>query len=132
MGQPAAKQNDQAIGVDIHIYLIPAAAGAPVPTPLPSPFAGMLDSGLEQSVLVMGQPVAVMGSIAHNQPPHMPQGGPFQVPPTNQGSVMQASSTVLAGGKGIARNGDLVQSCMDAGWAQQPMIIAVSTVLVGG
>ena len=131
MGQPAAKQGDMVVGVDIHIFNIPAAAGAPVPTPLPSPFSGQLDSSLEQSVLVMGQPVAVLGSVAHNQPPHMPQGGPLANPPTNQGSVMQASTTVLAGGKGIARNGDLVQSCMDAGWAAQPKVIAISTVMVG-
>jgi uncharacterized Zn-binding protein involved in type VI secretion len=130
MGQPAAKQGDMVVGVDIHIYNIPSPGG-PVPTPLPSPFSGQLDSGLIQNVLVMGQPVAVMGSVAHNQPPHMPQGGPFANPPTNDGSVMQASTTVLAGGKGIARNGDPVQSCMDAGWASQPKIIAVSTVMVG-
>jgi uncharacterized Zn-binding protein involved in type VI secretion len=61
----------------------------------------------------------------------MPQGGPLANPPTNDGSVMQASTTVMAGGKGIARNGDPVQSCMDAGWASQPKIIAVSTVMVG-
>ncbi len=130
MGQPAAKQGDMVVGVDIHIFNLPSPSGT-VPTPLPSPFSGQLDASLVQNVLVMGKAVAVMGSVAHNQPPHMPQGGPLANPPTNDGSVMQASTTVMAGGKGIARNGDPVQSCMDAGWASQPKIIAVSTVMVG-
>jgi len=130
MGQPAAKQNDMVVGVDIHIFNLPSPSGT-VPTPLPSPFSGQIDQGCIDSVKVMGQPVAVKGSVAHNQPPHMPQGGPLANPPSNDGSVMMASTTVLAGGKGIARNGDPVQSCMDAGWASQPKIIAVSTVMVG-
>ena len=130
MGQPAAKQNDMVVGVDIHIFNLPSPSGT-VPTPLPSPFSGQIDQGCIDSVKVMGQPVAVKGSVAHNQPPHMPQGGPLANPPSNDGSVMMASTTVQAGGKGIARNGDPVQSCMDAGWASQPKIIAVSTVVVG-
>ena len=130
MGQPAAKQNDMVVGVDIHIFNLPSPSGT-VPTPLPSPFSGQIDQGCIDSVKVMGQPVAVKGSVAHNQPPHMPQGGPLANPPSNDGSVMMASTTVLAGGKGIARNGDPVQSCMDAGWASQPKIISVSTVMVG-
>jgi uncharacterized Zn-binding protein involved in type VI secretion len=130
MGQPAAKQGDMVVGVDIHIFNLPSPSGT-VPTPLPSPFSGQIDQGCIDSVKVMGQPVAVKGSVAHNQPPHMPQGGPLANPPSNDGSVMMASMTVTAGGKGIARNGDPVQSCMDAGWASQPKIIAVSTVMVG-
>jgi uncharacterized Zn-binding protein involved in type VI secretion len=130
MGQPAAKQGDMVVGVDIHIFNLPSPSGT-VPTPLPSPFSGQIDQGCIDSVKVMGQAVAVKGSVAHNQPPHMPQGGPLANPPSNDGSVMMASTTVLAGGKGIARNGDPVQSCMDAGWASQPKIIAVSTVMVG-
>ena len=86
MGMPAAKMGDMVTGLDIHIFLIPAALGVPVPTPLPAPFAGILQLNLSPNVLIMGMPAATVGSIAVNTPPHLPQGGPFSKPPTNQPS----------------------------------------------
>ncbi len=91
---PAAKQGDQVIGVDIHIVLIPSPGG-PVPTPLPHPFAGMLDGQLSSSVKIMGMPAAIVGSTASNMPPHIPQGGPFQKPPSNKGEIILGSPNVI-------------------------------------
>ena len=131
MGQPAAKQGDQVIATDIHIIMIPSPGG-PIPTPLPNPFTGMLDGGLSQNVNVQGMPAAVQGSTATNQPPHIPQGGPFQKPPSNQAMVQMGSGTVMINGKPAARNGDPAMTCNDPSDLPAGSIIAVSTVSIGG
>jgi uncharacterized Zn-binding protein involved in type VI secretion len=112
MGQPAARMNDSVTAVDIHIILIPTPVG-PVPTPLPHPFAGQLQTALSSDVLIDGLPAATVGSIAVNIPPHIPSGGSFSKPPTNQGTVQMGSVTVLIDGKGAARVGDTVLTCND-------------------
>ncbi len=106
MGQPAAKQGDKVIGVDTHIIMIPAPPGPPVPTPLPHPFSGTLLQGLSNDVKIQGMPAATVNSVAINMPPHIPQGGPFQKPPTNQGKIMMGSATVMIDNKPAARAGD--------------------------
>ena len=126
MGLPAAKQNDRILGVDIHIVMIPAPPGPPVPTPLPSPFAGMINGGCSTNVKIQGQPAATMGSTATNQPSHIPAGGPFQKPPTNQGRIMIGSPTVRINGKMAARMGDMAMTCND------PADLPSGTVLVVG
>ena len=105
MPQPAAKQGDQILAADIHIILIPSPSGT-VPTPLPHPFAGTLDTDLSSDVTIDGMPAATVDSIAHNMPVHIPQGGPFQSPPSNEGKIIVGSPTVLIGGKMAARNLD--------------------------
>lgn len=127
MGQPIAKQNDQVIATDIHIIMIPSPGG-PVPTPLPHPFNGMINGSLSANVKAMGQPVAVMGSTADNMPPHIPQGGPFQKPPTNKGTIITGSATVMVNNKPAARNGDTVLTCNDPADMPVGSIIAVGTV----
>ncbi len=131
MGQPGAKQGDQVMGTDTHIIMIPAPPGPPVPTPLPHPFTGILQQGLSTDVKIQGMPAATVNSIAMNTPPHIPQGGPFQKPPSNQGKVMMGSTTVFINGKPAARAGDTVMTCNDPVDAPMGKIIAVSTVLIG-
>ncbi|WP_306463164.1 PAAR domain-containing protein [Solihabitans fulvus] len=77
-------------------------------------------------------PAATVGSIAMNSPPHVPTGGPFQVPPTNQGVVAMGSATVLINGKPAARSGDPVNTCNDPAPAPTGVIGGASTVVVGG
>ncbi len=96
---PAAKQGDQVIGIDTHIIMIPSPGG-PVPTPLPHPFAGIIDGGLSSSVKIMGMPAATVNSTASNTPPHIPQGGPFQKPPTNKAEIILGSTDVFIGNGG--------------------------------
>jgi uncharacterized Zn-binding protein involved in type VI secretion len=131
VGQPAAKQGDQVMATDIHIIMIPAPPGSPVPTPLPHPFMGILQMGLSTNVMIMGRPAATVDSIAINTPPHIPQGGPFQKPPSNQGKVMLGSPTVKINGKMAARNGDMVQTCNDPTDLPVGTVIAVGTVMIG-
>ncbi|BEP13940.1 PAAR domain-containing protein [Acidothermaceae bacterium B102] len=109
---PAARMNDPVMGTDIHIVLIPSPGG-PVPTPMPMPFSGQLLQSVSTNVLINGMGAATVGSVAMNLPPHVPAGGPFQKPPTNQGTVMMGSVTVLINGQGAARLGDTVQTCND-------------------
>jgi|SRR5216683_2184897 len=130
MGQPAAKMGDTITASDIHIIMIPSPGG-PVPTPTPLPFSGKITSGCSTTVLIGGQPAAVVGSQAVNQPPHIPAGGPFQVPPTNQGTIIAGSVTVMIDGKPAARNGDKALTCNDPSPLPAGTVIAVGTVLIG-
>lgn len=131
MGQPAAKQGDRVVATDTHVVLIPSPGG-PVPTPLPHPFTGQLDGGLAADVLIEGKPAAVQGSTATNTPAHVPQGGPFQKPPSNRATIQVGSATVLVGGKPAARNGDVALTCNDPADLPVGTVVAAGTVLIGG
>ena len=131
MGQPAAKQGDQVMATDTHIIMI-STPGGPVPTPLPHPFAGMLDGSLSSDVNIEGKPAAVKGSTATNSPSHVPQGGPFQKPPSNRATVQLGSATVFINGKPAARNGDKAMTCNDPADLPTGTVIAAGTVFIGG
>ena len=130
--QPAAKQGDVIQSIDVHIIMVPAPPGPPVPTPLPSPFQGQLTMSLSTNVTIMGRPAATVGSSGSNQPPHIPSGGPFQVPPTNRGQIVMGSATVMINGKPAARNNDPAVTCDDVNPAPHGRVIAIGTVFIGG
>ena len=88
---PAAKMGDQVTATDIHIVLIPTPGG-PVPTPLPNPFTGIIAGNVSENVMISGQPAATVGSTATNTPPHIPPGGPFQIPPPTKKTDLPAVS----------------------------------------
>lgn len=131
MGQPAAKKGDQVMATDTHIIMIPSPNGA-VPTPLPHPFTGMLDNSLSSDVNIDGQPAATEGSTATNTPSHIPQGGSFQKPPANKGTIQLGSTSVFINGKAAARNGDKALTCNDPADVPVGTVVAVSTVMIGG
>ena len=134
MGQPAAKQGDQITAIDIHIVLVPAPPAPPVPTPLPHPFAGMINGNCSQDVKIGGMPAATVGSTADNMPPHLPTppGVSFQIPPTNQATILQGSTTVMINHKPAARMGDPAQTCADPAPNPGGSVIAAGTVFIGG
>jgi len=131
VGQPAAKQGDRVVATDVHIVMIPSPGG-PVPTPLPHPFVGMLDGSLSSDVNIEGKPAAVQGSTASNSPSHIPQGGPFQTPPSNKATIQLGSGTVLINGKPAARTGDTALTCNDPADLPAGTVVAAGTVLIGG
>jgi len=131
MGMPAAKQGDKIMATDIHIIMIPAPPGPPVPTPLPHPFMGIINGNLSTDVMIMGLPAATMGSTATNMPPHIPQGGPFQKPPSNKATTQIGSPTVMINGKMAARNGDMAMTCNDPADLPVGTVMAVGTVFIG-
>ncbi len=128
MGQPAARQGDSVVGVDIHIVMVPTAGG-PVPTPLPHPFSGTLEESLSSTVTIDGKAAATKDSVAVNNPPHFPTppGTSFQKPPDNKGPVIAGSATVTIGGKAAARLGDSVQSCD----GMSAIVSGSATVMIG-
>lgn len=132
MGQSAAKQGDKIMATDTHIIMIPAPPGPPVPTPLPHPFTGIIDGNLSSDVKIMGRPAATVDSTASNMPPHIPQGGPFQKPPSNKATIKIGSATVKINGKMAARNGDMAMTCNDPSELPVGKVIAVGTVFIGG
>ena len=132
MSPPAAKQGDQITATDTHIILIPAPPGPPVPTPLPHPFVGVISGGTSTDVLIEGRGAATVNSTTTNTPLHIPQGGPFQKPPTNQGKITMGSGTVLINNKPAARAGDTAMTCNDPVDAPVGKVVAVGTVLIGG
>ena len=128
MGVPAAKQGDQVTGQDLHL-IQPFAPGPPVPTPLP--FAGIINGGLSSNVNIMGMPAATMNSTAANTPPHIPPGGTFVKPPSNQATIITGSATVMINGTPAARNGDTATTCNDPADLPTGTIVAVGTVMIG-
>ena len=128
MRAPAAKQGDRVTGTDMHMIQPPGTAP---PVLLPHPFAGILDRGLSADVNIMGLPAATVGSRASNQPPHVPSGGSFVNPPTNQGKVVLGSLAVFINGKAAARAGDPASTCNDPSDLPAGQVVASGTVLIG-
>lgn len=129
-GKPAAKQGDKIVAIDTHIVVVPSPAG-PVPTPTPMPFQGTLSGKLSTNVLVENKAAAVEGSTAQNAPAHVPVGGTFQRPPSNQATVQTGSRKVLINNKPAAHLGDPAITCNDLGDAPTGSVVAAGTVLVG-
>lgn len=130
MGQPAAKQGDQVMGVDTHIVILPAPAP---PAPLPHPFSGIINGALSSNVNIMGMPAATKDSTADNTPPHIPTppGIAFQKPPSNRATITLGSATVMINGKPAARNGDVATTCNDPADLPVGSVIAVGNVFIG-
>jgi uncharacterized Zn-binding protein involved in type VI secretion len=130
MGTPAAKQGDKVVAIDTHVILIPSPGG-PVPTPTPMPFNGVLSGNLSPDVLIENKPAATEGSTAQNTPAHVAAGGPFQAPPSNQGTVKTGSGVVLINNKKAAHTGDTAITCNDPSDTPAGTVIGSGTVLVG-
>jgi uncharacterized Zn-binding protein involved in type VI secretion len=125
---------DKVTGIDVHIVMVPSPGG-PVPTPLPHPYSGTITGGCSTDVLIGGKPAAVVGATSMGQPPHIPTppGTAFQIPPTNQGTIMPPGSPmVLINNKPAARVGDQVQTCNDPAPAPTSAIVGpgVLTVII--
>lgn len=128
MGLPAAKQGDQVTAVDMHLIQPP---GPTSPVVVPHPFSGIIDNGLSANVNIESRPAATLNSTATNTPPHVPIGGTFVKPPSNQARITVGSPTVLINNKPAARSGDTALTCNDPVDLPAGTVVAVSTVLIG-
>jgi uncharacterized Zn-binding protein involved in type VI secretion len=129
MGQPAAKQGDQVTALDVHLIQPP---GPTSPVLVPHPFSGIISGGLSTNVNIQGMPAATVNSTATNTPPHIPLGGIFVKPPSNQGTIVKGSVTVMINNKPAARAGDTAMTCNDPVDLPVGTVVAVSTVMIGG
>jgi uncharacterized Zn-binding protein involved in type VI secretion len=129
MGTPVAVLGDQ-INAICPAHLIPnPATGAPQPSP-PLPFGAPITLGTVSTVLVSGQPVAVVGSSGMCNPPHvgLHPADPFFAPPMQMGQVVGGSATVLIGGLPAA---NATSSCTVCDGLPGTLQASGSTVLVG-
>ncbi len=128
MGTPAVVMNDEIQGI-CSTHLIPnPATGAPQPSP-PLPFSAPLTLGLCNTVLIGGQPAAVVGATGYNTPPHvgLHPADPFMVPVTEIGTVASGSTTVLFGGQPAATASSSCTCCAAPG----QITPTVTSVLIG-
>ncbi|HEX5660708.1 MAG TPA: hypothetical protein VFX59_26125, partial [Polyangiales bacterium] len=80
---PATKQFDLVLGIDVHVVVPPPPA---VPFPMPTPFTGFFFDPMDAftaTVRINGQPRASAGGSVIAMPPHIPIGGVFLKPPSN-------------------------------------------------
>jgi hypothetical protein len=131
MSEPAAKNGDRVVGLDVHIVMI-TTPGGQVPTPLPFSFTGSITSELCSTVLIDNEDAATEGSKAENEPEHIAMGGSFQETPSNEATITSGSGTVFADNKALARSQDPATCCNDLGSTDNGNVIASGTVFAGG
>ncbi len=97
----AAKHFDPVLGVDIHIIQPP---GPVPPIPIPHPHIGFVIDPFDYvpmigaTIMVGGIPRAIAGTAGKCMPPHIPIGGVFVKPPSNENEIFMGSSTVAFDG----------------------------------
>jgi RHS repeat-associated protein len=126
----SGKWFDPVIGIDIHLIQPP---GPVPPIPVPHPFIGIVYDPIGQvvgmainasisglfggsfkgPVLINGMPAANTGMRVKSMPVHMPIGGVFVNPPSNEGTIITGSKTVHVLGASGARLTSSVITCND-------------------
>jgi uncharacterized Zn-binding protein involved in type VI secretion len=129
MGTPAAKRADTVTATDTHVVLVPSPGGT-TPTPMAMPFDGTIDGALSRTVFIDGRPAATHGSTVTGTP-HVPKGGTFQTPPSNQGTLIVTDRNVYIEGKLAARDGDRAETCNDPTELPAGTVHATGTTLIG-
>lgn len=125
MGQPAARQGDLIVASDTHVVRVMGVTMA-----MTFPFNGVISGGLSQNVRIAGRPAATTGSTAINTPPHTPERGTFQRPPSNRGRIVGGSTTVFINGRPAARVGDAAMTCNDPADRPVGKVVAKDRVTV--
>ena len=121
MGKPCAKQGDQIVAVDIHLY-----PGSP-PVPGPHPYTGIIQMQTQPKINVMGMPAATQGTKSMNTPPHVPAVDG----PTNIAEIIMGSTGVFFNNKMVARLGDIANTCQVSGPAPLGQVVCGGTVMAG-
>ncbi len=120
---PAAKMTDPVLGIDVHIIQPP---GPVPPIPVPHPFIGMLFDPMDlvpfigATIYVNGMPRAIAGTSGKGLPPHIPIGGVFVKPPSNECEMFMGSATVALDGDAASYMALPALSCNDIGMPPPP------------
>jgi uncharacterized Zn-binding protein involved in type VI secretion len=128
-GRPAARKDDRVVAIDFHLIQPP---GPSSPVLVPHPFLGTLDGALSRDVKIGGKPAATKDSTATNSPAHVPIGGSFVNPPKNRATIAAGSASVRINGRAAARLGDTAETCNDPKDLPVGVVIAATTVRIGG
>lgn len=124
MPKPAAKAKDTIVATDTHLLN---------GSPMKLPFRGVIDGDLSPNVLVEKKYAAMVSTTATNTPVHVaPPGKTFDKPPSNQGVIVGGSGTVLINDRQAARDGDRAKTCNDPKDLPAGLVVAQSTVIIGG
>lgn len=124
---PAAKALDPLLGIDIHIMQPPPPAP---PVPLPNPYIGMVFDPMDfvpflgATTRIGGLPRAQAGTAGQALPPHLPLGGVFVKPPSNESEIFMGSATVAIDGDAASYMALPVLSCVDVGMVPPPRLKA--------
>ena len=125
-GKQIAMKDDQVVGNDIHIVMVPSNSGR-TPVPLPHPYMGTMTDKLSPDVAIKGKPAATQGSVSTHSQGHRPTppGRSFQRRPSNKGEVVLGTSTSLKiNGKNAALMGSTVKTCADPADAPTSQIVS--------
>jgi uncharacterized Zn-binding protein involved in type VI secretion len=128
MGSPAIVLKDRITG-SCAIHQVPnPTSGAPQPAP-PMPFSAPIVQSVVSSVLIGGQPAAVMGSSGVNTPPHagLHPSDKYMAPAAQVGRITSGSATVMIGGKPAATKSSACTLCATPG----TLVPSVLSVLIG-
>jgi hypothetical protein len=120
----ALKHLDPLVGTDVHLIQPPA----PVPPiPVPHPYVGMVMDPADYipmvggTIMVNGMMRALAATAGQAMPPHIPIGGTFVKPPTNESEIHMGSAMVAANGGAMAfMTAPLALSCQDIGMPAPP------------
>jgi RHS repeat-associated protein len=119
----AAKHLDPIMGIDVHIVQAP---GPVPPVPIPHPYIGMVLDVMDYlpvigaTVKVNGLPRGKGGTAGQAIPPHIPMGGVFVKPPSNESELFLGSATVAADDDPLVYGMLPVLSCQDIGMPAMP------------
>jgi RHS repeat-associated protein len=122
---PAAKALDPLLGIDIHIMQPP---GPVPPVPLPNPYIGMVFDPMDfvpflgATTRIAGLPRAQAGSAGQALPPHLPIGGVFVKPPSNESEIFMGSAIVSIDGDAASYMALPVLSCVCVGMPAIPRL----------
>ena len=122
---PAAKALDPLLGIDIHIMQPP---GPVPPVPLPNPYIGMVFDPMDfvpflgATTRIAGLPRAQAGSAGQALPPHLPIGGVFVKPPSNESEIFMGSAIVSLDGEAASYMALPVLSCVCVGMPPIPRL----------
>lgn len=96
------------VTIDIHLVQI-----GPAVTPQPSPFCGKIEAS-QSKLTDSGHAVAIKGDRIVNTNPHVPVGGAFVSPPTDDGRIVNAGQSKFnVGGSPLATTGGAFERCDD-------------------
>jgi uncharacterized Zn-binding protein involved in type VI secretion len=130
MGVPAAVMGDLITTACVgHMWIPPPpATGGLAPAP-PLPFSAPVLVGTVPTVLIQGKPAAVAGNTGVNTPPHVGIHitDPKFAPPSQAGTVVTGSNSVLAGGLPLANLSSTCTAC----FGPATLAASAATVLVG-